>query len=82
MLVSVKLVIISSKSLSSAAVICEDLTLTNGMVMYSDPTIPRAVSSTANYSCDIGYNLTGVSVRTCAGGGWDGTAPTCTRKLV
>ena len=37
--------------------------------------------STANYSCDTGYNLTGSMTRTCGGNGnWSGTAPTCSLK--
>ncbi len=61
------------------AVICEDLTLINGMVEYSDTTIPRDEDSTATYSCDTGLTLTGGdTMRTCTVSGWDGTAPTCT----
>ncbi len=63
------------------AVICEDLTLTNGMVVYSDTTIPRDQDSTATYSCDTGLTLTGGdSMRTCTVNGWDRTPPTCTSE--
>ena len=37
--------------------------------------------NTATYTCDDGYNLNGVSDRTCrANGSWDLTAPTCDRE--
>ena len=33
---------------------------------------------TATYTCDAGYNLVGVSTRTCqATGVWSGSEPTC-----
>ena len=61
---------------------CEDLILTNGMVVYNDTTIPRAVGSTANYSCDTGYDLTLGDVRDCTATGWVGTVATCMGKLL
>ena len=37
--------------------------------------------STANYSCNSGYTLSGNETRTCeASGTWSDTAPTCDRK--
>ena len=37
--------------------------------------------STANYTCDLGYNLNGNSTRTCeASGEWYGDPPSCERK--
>ncbi len=39
--------------------------------------------STATYTCNTGYMLTGDTTRTCgAGGQWSSSAPTCNRKLV
>ncbi len=36
--------------------ICRDLQVPdNGMVSYSDTTVPRAVGSTGTYSCDTEY---------------------------
>ena len=38
---------------------------------------------TANYSCNIGYNLVGGSTRICqATRTWSGSAPTCQRMLL
>ncbi len=64
--------------------ICPDLNVpANGMVSYSDTTVPRAVGSTGSYSCDTGYAFSGTLTRTCGASGWsasvDGT-PTCTGK--
>ncbi len=61
------------------AVICPDLTLTNGVVVYNDNTIRRALYSMAAYFCTTaGFVLIGDSRRTCTVSGWDRTAPTCT----
>ena len=38
--------------------------------------------STATYTCDSGYYITGDRVRTCQNGGWTGQAPVCTRMIV
>lgn len=51
----------------------------NGLVMFTDG---DNVSSNANYSCDVGYKLTGDENRTCTTDGttvpqWTGTDPTC-----
>ncbi len=65
-------------------VICPDLNVpTNGMVIYSDPNIPRAVGSTASYSCNTGYTFSGTLTRTCGATLWSASvdgAPTCTGK--
>ncbi len=46
----------------------------NGNIVLSDTTF----RSTARYSCEAGFGLVGVSVRTCeASGEWSGTAPFC-----
>ena len=35
-------------------------------------------NSTANYSCNVGYNITGAEMRTCQeNGSWSGQEPTC-----
>ncbi len=62
----------------SCAVICPDLTLTNGQVLYSDTTPPRAVDSTATYSCVTGYQINGTEARMCTDSGWSGTSSSCT----
>ena len=37
----------------------------------------------ATYTCDMGYNLVGDSIRTCqATGRWSGSAPTCVGMLL
>ena len=39
--------------------------------------------STVTFTCNQGYNLQGDSRRTCmADGQWNGSAPTCSRKLL
>ena len=51
----------------------------NGQVDFSN----TAFESTANYTCNLGYNLTGSSNRTCeANGNWSGDPPSCERKLL
>ncbi|XP_019857184.1 PREDICTED: uncharacterized protein LOC100638611 isoform X7 [Amphimedon queenslandica] len=38
----------------------------------------RSYNSTATYSCEDGYSLTGVSIRTClSSGNWSGDPPSC-----
>ena len=88
------------------SVVCPSLTLTNGMISYSDPTLENStvathtcptlsdptngivdvasnnLESTATYTCDTGYNLTGGSTtKTCGSDGvWSDSDPTCTHK--
>ncbi|XP_064386497.1 sushi, von Willebrand factor type A, EGF and pentraxin domain-containing protein 1-like [Halichondria panicea] len=58
-----------------APVDCGPLTVPNGQVSTSSGT---TFMNTATYTCDHGYNLIGVSDRTCqANGAWSLTAPTC-----
>ncbi len=60
---------------------CSDLpSLTNGMIMYSAGSPDnRPFSSSAVYSCNTGYTLTGgTTTRVCVSGGrWDGSPQTC-----
>ncbi len=60
--------------------ICPDLTIPdNGMISYNPTTTPRAVDTTATYSCTTGYQMTGLMVRTCTATGWStGDDPVCT----
>ncbi|XP_064386180.1 sushi, von Willebrand factor type A, EGF and pentraxin domain-containing protein 1-like isoform X2 [Halichondria panicea] len=63
---------------------CPDLLVpTNGApLVYSHPTIPRAIDSTATYSCvtgcNPGYTRSGDQTRVCqASGEWSGSEPAC-----
>ena len=52
----------------------------NGSVSQNSGT---TFGQTATYSCNTGYNLVGVSTRTCqAIGNWSGSVPTCQRMLL
>ncbi len=64
------------------AVICPDLSLTNGQVLYSDTTPPRAEGSTATYICGNGYQISGESMRMCTASGWSGSPPSCLGLLI
>ena len=65
-----------STSYSYPTVVCRSLSLTNGMISYSDPA--QGEDSVATHSCDTGYTLNAVMTRTCQmEGGWSGPAPTC-----
>ena len=57
--------------------LCPELTNpANGSVLTHDNT----QDSTATYTCNTGYQLTGNSTRTCQfDGTWSGSSPTCTR---
>ena len=62
-----------SLSLSLIDITCGELVEpANGDVEYN-----RTFNSTATYSCDEGYTLTGNSQRICVGL-WSGSEPTCT----
>ncbi len=60
--------------------LCSDLTLTNGDIVYNVG-FPgnRPIFSTAMYSCNPGYTLTGGSTRVecMIGGIWSGSIPNC-----
>ncbi len=64
----------------AVAVACPDLTLpANGVITYTSTTTPRDVGSTATYSCNPGYLMTELTVRTCTPSGWStGDDPVCT----
>ena len=70
--------------------VCPELpAIINGMISYSpDMMAPYSVDTVATYTCNDGYVLTGgIEMRTCrdngdgTGGSFDGTAPTCERKV-
>ena len=69
-----------------AEIFCQALSAPeNGQIRYSTSVTSGATyNTTATYSCDLGYGLSGVeNVRTCEGDGnsldgmWSGNAPTC-----
>ena len=65
-----------STSYSYPTVVCPSLSLTNGVISYSDPTL--GLDSIATHSCDTGYALNGGSTRTCESyGTWSGSFSTC-----
>ena len=69
-----------SASYSYPTVVCPSLSLVNGIVSYSDPTLGE--DSVATHSCDPGYTLNGGSTRTCQSGGtWKGSALACKGTL-
>ena len=70
-----------STSYSYPTVVCPSLSLTNGTISYSDPTL--GVGSVATHSCDTGYILNGKRNRTCQSyGNWSGSAPTCKGEYI
>ena len=61
--------------------ICLNLTFTNGVISYSPDTTPRLEGTVATHSCDVGYVLSGGSVRTCQSDRtWSGGEITCFSK--
>ena len=69
-----------STSYSYSTVVCPSLSLTNGMVSYSDPTL--GVGSVATYTCNQNYVLVGDSRHsTCQSDGtWSSSGPFCAGK--
>ncbi len=59
---------------------CPDLSIpANGVITYNPTTTPKAVDTTATYTCTPGYQMTGLMVRTCTATGWStGDDPVCT----
>ena len=52
-------------------------TPSNGDTVFAD----TIENSTANYTCAIGYNLVGTTIRTCLSSGfWTGSMPYCDRE--
>ena len=39
------------------------------------------LDSVVSYTCDSGYTLVGVAMRTCTASGWSGTNPVCGKGL-
>ena len=71
-----KIAVLQLLDYSYPTVVCLSLSLTNGMISYSDPTL--GVNSVANHSCDAGYILNGGSTRVCQSDGtWTGSQPSC-----
>lgn len=65
---------------NTAEIICSDVDqLNNGVITYSSGSQSRRpFNSTANYACELGYNLVGQAMRTCQGdGSWSGQEPVC-----
>ena len=62
---------------------CTDLpTLSNGVIVYSTPSSPRPQGTTAIYSCNTGYELSGGMFRTCQSDrAWSGGSITCQREI-
>ena len=62
-------------NISSSAVLCDELSSpANGDVIWNGTTS----GSTATYTCDSGYQLSGDQTRTCQNTGvWSGEEPTC-----
>ena len=72
------------------AIVCPGLSaIVDGSISY-DPagTAPFSYNTVATYSCNPGFSLQGSPTRTCTGDGtsvdgmFDGTAPSCARKLM
>ena len=51
----------------------------NGQLAVVDTTL---LDSVASYTCDSGYTLVGVAMRTCTVDGWNGTNPICGKVIV
>ena len=67
--------------------VCEGLSeIIHGSISYSPVGSLRFENSMAEYTCNVGYNLTGESTRTCIVNAtgyseWSGTDPSCEGKL-
>ncbi len=60
------------------AVLCPELTLSNGGIVYNPATTPRLEGAMATHSCTTGYHMTGLIVRMCTATGWStGDDPVC-----
>ena len=82
--------IISCTLIHRTAIVCPGLSaILDGSISY-DPagTAPFSFNTVAVYSCDPGFSLQGSATRTCTGDGtsvdgmFDGSAPSCARKLM
>ncbi|MGC4118128.1 MAG: hypothetical protein QM765_26975 [Myxococcales bacterium] len=63
---------------SCQPITCPALTLENGSVT---PAGEATLNTTATYSCNAGYKLSGEATRKCISTGWNGTAPTCVEVI-
>ncbi|XP_064402820.1 sushi, von Willebrand factor type A, EGF and pentraxin domain-containing protein 1-like isoform X2 [Halichondria panicea] len=55
----------------TCALLCPDLTIpANGGITYNPTIIPRTEGTMATYTCDTGYQMTGLTVRMCTVTGW------------
>ena len=60
---------------------CDDITLTNGMVIYDPTSSPRLEGTTATHNCNSSYVLSGGSQRICQSDKtWSGEIVTCNGK--
>ena len=67
------------QQLHFSSAICLDLAMpTNGVISYSADTTPRLEGTVATHSCDVGYELSGGTERTCQSDRtWSGGVITC-----
>lgn len=66
-----------SHSCTLAVILCPQLSIVNGMIIMTSNT----VGSLAFYQCNLGFEVSGLTVRECTAdsgeGQWSGEEPTC-----